>query len=43
MNAVNLEAKLATFAEHVQPRTVVPFSDRADTGYPATAARRREI
>jgi len=27
MNAVNLEAKLATFAEHGQPRTVVQFND----------------
>lgn len=27
MNAVNLEAKLATFAEHWQPRTVAQFNE----------------
>jgi hypothetical protein len=27
MNAVNLEAKLATFAERWQPRTVAQFND----------------
>ena len=43
MHAVNLEAKLATFAEHVQPRTVAQFNDHAETGNPATAAGRREI
>ena len=43
MNAANLEAKLAAFAEHGPPRTVAQFNDHADTGNPATAARRREI